>query len=78
MTVQELIAILQTKDPQSEVVMHDDGTEIGFVRVRTVDCVTMRAYARKGLMFLGPWDEERAPDAKTDVFVHAMHGVLLE
>jgi hypothetical protein len=78
MTVQELIAILAEKDPLSEVVIRDDGTEIGFVRVRTVDSVTMRAYARKGMMFLGPWDDERAPDAKTDVFAHAVHGVLLE
>jgi hypothetical protein len=78
MLVRELIAILAEKDPLSEVVIHDDGTEPGYVRVRTVDSVTMRAYARKGMMFLGPWDEERAPEAKTDVFAHSVHGVLLE
>ena len=78
MTVQELIAILQTKDPLAEVVRLDDGTEPGYVLVREVDSVTMRAYARKGMQFLGPWDDERATDAKTDVFAHVVHGVLLE
>lgn len=78
MLVHELIAILANKDPLSEVVVRDDGTEPGYVRVRAVDSVTMRAYGRKGMLFIGPWDEERAPDTKTDVFEQVVHGVLLE
>ncbi|BDT72777.1 hypothetical protein os4_23220 [Comamonadaceae bacterium OS-4] len=78
MTVAELIAILAEKDPLSTVVVRDSGCETGFVEVRTIDSVTMRAYARKGMQFLESWDEERTPEEKTDVFAHPVHGVLLE
>lgn len=79
MTVQELIAILQTKDPLCEVVMRDSCNELGYVRVQSVEGVIMRAYARNGVLFLGSYDvEDMLPrDGKTDAFEGVEHGVLL-
>ena len=79
MTVAELIAILQTKDPLCTVVLRDEGTEAGYIRVQSVEGVTMRAYARKGMLFLGPYDsvDMLADDGKTDVFDGVELGVLL-
>lgn len=79
MNVSELIAILQQRDPLSTVVVSDFPQELAFVEVRTCDTVTMCAFHRKGMRFLGSWGEDWShPDGKTDVMPSPVLGVLLE
>lgn len=78
MNVHALISILQTKDPLSTVVLRDLVSDTGFVELRAIDSLTLRAYSRKGTCFLGLWDDERPPQEKTDVGARVVHGVLLE
>ncbi len=78
MTVAELISILQQRDPLSTVVLRDPDSDTRFAEARCVGAVTLRAYSRKGLCFLGSWDDELQVDEKTDVGAHPVHGVLLE
>lgn len=78
MNVSDLISILQQKDPLSTVVMRDAVSETGFVEARSIGSVTLRAYSRKGMCFLGSWNDELPVDEKTDIGIHPVHGVLLE
>ncbi len=78
MTVSELMAILQKQDPLCTVVMRDSACDTGFVPVRDIDSLTMRAYARKGMLFYSSFGSEVPRDGKTDVFDEVVHGVLLE
>ena len=78
MTVAELISNLQQTDPLSTVVLRDPDSDMRFAEARYVGAVTLRAYSRKGLCFLGSWDDELPVDEKTDIGIHPVHGVLLE
>jgi hypothetical protein len=50
MNVGQLIAILQAKDPATEVMLRDPRNDTGFVRAREADSLTLRAYFKKGMV----------------------------
>ena len=78
MNVAELIAILQTKDPLTTVVLRDPDGLTGYMEAREADSVTLRAYARKGSSFLVSWDEDLPLLPGADVGNFLIHGVLIE
>ncbi len=78
MTVADQISILSQRDPLSTVVLRDAVSETGFVEARSIGTVTLRAYSRKGMCFLGSWNDELPVDEKTDIGFHPVHGVLIE
>lgn len=78
MTVQELIAILQTKDPATEVMLRDPCNDIGFVRAQDTESLTLRAYSRKGMAFYGSWDGDEADWPGYEAGQYVTHGVLIE
>jgi hypothetical protein len=78
MNVGQLIAILQTKDPLTTVVLRDPDGLAGYVEARDTESVTLRAYARKGSSFLVSWDAELPLLPGVDVGNFLIHGILIE
>lgn len=78
MTVQELIAILQTLDPGAEVMLRDPCNDIGFVRAGEANSLTLRPYSRKGMVFFGSWKSDEADRPGFEAGQYVVHGVLIE
>jgi hypothetical protein len=76
--VAQLIAILQTKDPLTEVMLRDPCNDIGYVRVRDTESLTLRAYSRKCTVLFGSWDGDEADWPGYEAGQYVTHGVLIE
>lgn len=78
MTVAELMAILQTKSPDDEVVLREPLDDTSFFKVREVRTLELRTYSRKGIVYFQSFDAEYEPVYGTDVGSERVPGVLLE
>jgi hypothetical protein len=78
MTVQELIAILQTKDPEAEVLTRDSCDDTSYLKVREVRPLELRTYSRKGIVYFQSFAAEYQQRSGTDVGNEKVPGVLLE
>jgi hypothetical protein len=76
--VGQLIAILQTRDPLTEVMLRDTCNDIGYVRARDTESLTLRAYSRKGMAFYGSWDGDEADWPGYEAGQYVVWGVLIE
>jgi hypothetical protein len=78
MNVGQLIAILQSKDPATEVMLRAPCNDVGFVRARDTESLTLRAYSRKCTVLYGSWDGNEADWPCYEAGQYVVHGVLIE
>lgn len=78
MNVSQLIAILQTKNPLTEVMLRDPCNDVGYVRARDTESLTLRAYSRKCTVLYGSWEGDEADWLGYDAGQYVLHGVLIE
>jgi hypothetical protein len=78
MNVEKLISILRTKDPLTEVILRDTCNDIGYVRARDTESLTLRAYSRKGTVLYGSWEGDEADWPGYEAGQCVVHGVLIE
>jgi hypothetical protein len=78
MTVQELIAALQTQSPEAEVVTREPLDDTSYAKVREVWPIELRTYSRKGMVYFQSFGAEYEPQYGTDVGSENVPGVLLE
>ena len=78
MNVAELIAALQTQNPEALVVLPDTASDFDVVEARVVRAVEIRLLEYKGMGFVQFWDA-KPPDSErwTKVF-GAVNAVILE
>lgn len=78
MNVAELIAALQTQNPEALVVLPDTASDFDIVEARVVRAVEVRLLEYKGMSFVQFWDAKPPESERWAKVFGAVNAVILE